>query len=782
MRRRLLGVALFAVVGSGLWLAASLDGRLAPRTPSHVLLDRTGRYLGEVPGSLDAWGFWALPEELPEKLVVTTLETEDRNFYAHPGVHWRSVLRAAWQNVKARRVLSGASTIPMQVARLQAPRRRTLLAKAREAAEALYLVHRHGHEAVLRHYLTVAPYGNRCHGAARAARLYFDKPLDDLSWLQAAYLAALPQQPGRMSPWTDAGHKPALARARRILRQLHARGRISADELKVALNSDLHVRPRPKRHPEAMHFLLEAAKAVRGAPGVMHRTTLDLEVQAQAHAALTDNLRRLKGVGATTTAGLVVDLPSGEVLAWVGSHDYFDEQARGAIDFVTTRRSPGSALKPFIYALALEKGTHSAASVLADTPVEFEVEGGGAWAPENITHTFLGPMLLREALGNSRNIPALRVLQRVGVDEAVARFEAGGVRHVRFAPEAYGLSLAIGALPVTPKELATLYTALAGDGVTRPLSLFPGEVPAPGARIVSAEAAALTAHILADPKARRPAFPSGGALDFEHAVAVKTGTSQGYRDAWAAAFDDRLLVVTWVGNHDWRRMNLVSGATAAAPAAHRILAEVSPTRLPHVPLPQERPLPRALTQREVCAVSGALPGPGCGHVKSERFIPGTEPTEPCPFHVEVALDVRNGLRATPTCPRAYVVQRPLLDLPDEYEPWARKQRLALAPTADSPLCPGADDGTRRVAIREPRHRSRYLFDPDTPRELSTVRFSARVSPATEDVVWLVDGMPVARVGYPHELRWHLPPGTHVIRARLAQSGDSSPPVTVVVAD
>jgi penicillin-binding protein 1C len=300
--------------------------------------------------------------------------------------------------------------------------------------------------------------------------------------------------------------------------------------------------------------------------------------------------------------------------------------------------------------------------------------------------------------------------------------------------------------------------------------------------VLSAEAAALTAHILADPTARRPAFPAGGALDFDHAVSVKTGTSQGYRDAWAIAFDDRLLVVTWVGNHDWRRMNLVSGATAAAPPAHRIITEVSPTVRPHVPLPLERPLPPSLSQREVCAVSGALPGPGCTHVKTERFIAGTEPHEACPFHVDVALDVRNGLRATPTCPKAYVVTRPLLDLPDEYEPWARKQRLALAPTATSPLCPGADDGERRVAIREPRNRSRYLFDPDTPRELSTVRFSARVSPATEDVVWLVNGMPVARVGYPHELRWHLPPGTHVIRARLAQSGDASPPVTVLVAD
>jgi penicillin-binding protein 1C len=763
-------------------LLASLDGRLLPRQPSHVLLDRSDRFLGEIPGSFDAWGFWPLPEALPEKIVVTTLETEDRFFREHPGVHGRSVGRAVLQNLKAGRVISGASTIPMQVARLQSPRKRTLWAKAREAAEALLLVHRHGHDAVLRHYLTIAPYGNRCHGVARASRLYFDKPVEDLSWLQAAYLAALPQQPGRMSPWTEAGHKPALARARRILKQLHARGLIGDEDLKVALNSDLHVVPRLRRNVEAMHFLLAAAKEVRGAPGVMHRTTLDLDAQAAAHEALTDNLRRLRGVGASNTAGLAVDLTSGEVLAYVGSANYFDQEARGAIDFLDTRRSPGSALKPFIYGLALEKGTHTAATVLADTPVEFEVGGGGAWAPENITHTFLGPMLFREALGNSRNIPALRVLQRVGVDEAVSRLEAGGVKGVRFAPEAYGLALAIGALPVTARELATLYSALGRQGVTQPLTLFPGARAEAPQRILSGDAAQLIAHMLADPKARRPAFPPGGALDFDHAVAIKTGTSQGYRDAWAVAFDDRVLVVTWVGNHDWRRMNLVSGATAAAPAAHRIVEAVSPTRLAHIPAMMERPLPAALVQREVCGISGGVPGPGCTHTKSEWFIPGTEPHEACPFHVEVAIDVRNGLRASDSCPAKYVVKRQLLDLPEEYEGWARKQRLAVAPTAPSPLCPGSESGERRVAIREPRPRSRYLFDPDTPRELSTVRFSASVSPATEDVVWLVDGAPVARVGYPHEVRWHLAPGTHVIRARLANGAEASAPVTVVVDD
>lgn len=782
-RRAIVVLGVLLLVGTARWLW-TLDAGLAARTPSHLILDRAERQLGEVPGSFESLGFWPLPATLPEKLVVTTLQTEDRHFNEHPGVHLPSVLRAAWQNARNHRVISGASTLAMQVARLQHPKARTPWGKLREAAEALLLVHRHGRDAVLRQYLTIAPYGNRCHGAVRAARLYFDKPIEDLSWLQAAYLAALPQQPGRMGPWKADGHAAALRRARRILGQLRDRGVIGDDDLHVALSTDLAIVAPPRRHPEALHVLLRLAKSVVNEPGVMHRATVDLALQQLTHRALRANLNRWRPNGAGNTAGVVVDLPTGQVLAYVGSADYFDPEQRGAIDYLETRRSPGSALKPFIYGLALEKGTFTAASELADTPVEFEVRGGGAWTPENMTHTFLGPMLLRQALGNSRNIPALRVLSAVGVAETLERLGRGGAAGVRASPDAYGLTLAIGGLHVTPMELAGLYTALANRGQTIPLLLLlDAKAPLPvGQRVLSHDAAMLVADILADPEARRPGFPVGGALDFDYAVAIKTGTSQGYRDAWAAAFSDRLLVVTWVGNHDWKRMNLASGATAAAPAAHQVMSALMPRRAPHQPIAMAFPLPPTLVSKEVCALSGRVPGPGCTHVKSERFVRGTEPFEACPFHVDVALDARNGLLAGPACPRQFVSTRPMLVLPGDYAWWASRQHLVIAPTLESPLCPTTPELRRQVSIREPRSNARYLFDPDTPRELSTVRLVAAVTPANEEVVWLIDGVPIAQVGWPHELRWRLTRGTHVLRARLAHSADSSAPVTIVVDD
>ncbi len=780
-RRLAMVVVLLAATGGA--FVHSLSSTLAAHPPSHLLLDRRGRYLGEVPSSNEMLGYWPLPAVLPEKIAVATIETEDRHFYDHPGVYWPSFVRAVFQNVRNLRVVSGASTLAMQVARMQHPDSRSLWAKAREATQALLLVRAHGHDPVLRQYLTLAPYGNRAHGVVRAARLYFDKPAEDLSWLQASFLAALPQQPGRMSPWTEDGQKRAMRRAHRILRQLRDRGVITAEDYRQAKESELGLVPPPRRNPESMHAVLAWSAELKkpGAP-LIATATLDLDVQKLAAHAVKANLRTLRFNNATNSAALVVDVTNGEILGYVGSADYFDEDAKGAIDFLATKRSPGSALKPFIYGLALEKGSHTAASELPDVPTEFPTMSGGAYVPENMSHTFLGPMLLRQALGNSRNIPALRLLSEVGVEHALQLFDRGGVRGIDWSPDKYGLALAIGALQTTPLELAVLYTALANGGETKPLRRWVDPLPKKGTRLLGRDAAQMITHLLSDPEARRPGFPQGGPLDYDYAVAVKTGTSQGYRDAWAAAFSDRLLVVAWVGNHDQRKMSQVSGGTGAAPAVHEILDAVMPLRAQHLGWATAFPPPTHWVPREVCPLSGKLAGPGCTSTKTEYFAPGTEPGDECPFHVEVRLDARNGLLAGPRCPAMQVVHKAMLALPEVYETWARRQRLEIAPTRESPLCPTSPEGAPKIAITEPRASSRFLFDPDTPAELSTVRLAATVVPATEEIVWLVDGNPVAQVGWPYELRVPLSPGNHTIRATFAHREGKSAPVAIGVDD
>jgi len=557
----------------------SLERDLISPKPSKLILDRRGQYLGEVPASDENLGYWPLPVVIPEKILVCTLETEDRFFHSHRGVHIPSIFRALAQNMRARRIVSGASTIAMQVARMQSPGARNILNKVRESAEALLLVERHGHDRVLRHYLTIAPYGNRVHGVVRAARYYFDKPVEDLSWLQAAFLAGLPQAPGRFDPFDYFKGRRALERARLILRILHLRGLISDVELRQALASDLRLAEEPHRDPAAMHAVLRLTEMAGKKRGPIIHSTIDLDIQKRVHRILEKNLHRLRYRGAGNTSALVVDTGSGDVLAHIGSYDYFNEEDRGAIDYALTKRPPGSALKPFIYALALEKGVFTAASELPDIQIEFPEDGGQAYVPKNISHTFLGPMLLREALANSRNIPALTALAEVGVEETLNFFHKAGVTGISFTPGQYGLGLALGNLHVTLEELCSLYAILANGGETLGFRYFQDEALPESRRLLTSGTADLITHILSDPVARQPSFRRGSALEYEYAVAVKTGTSQGYRDAWAVAYSDRLLVGVWVGNHDWRRMNHLGGLVGSARPIKRIMNSIPTSTL-----------------------------------------------------------------------------------------------------------------------------------------------------------------------------------------------------------
>jgi penicillin-binding protein 1C len=781
-RRRIRLALLLATIGCAGWFLATLHRGLFTPTPSKLIVDRRGLYLGEVPSADDAFGYWPVPYELPERIVRATIETEDRHFYDHAGVHVPSILRAIGQNLRHRSVLSGASTLAMQVARMQSPESRSIWHKLHEGAEAWLLVHDFGHERILRQYLTIAPYGNRVHGVVRAARMYFDKPVEDLSWSQAAFLAGLPQAPGRMNPYEPSGLKRALRRSHRTLRMLHERGYLSADELKQSLAADLGLVPRQKRQDDALHAVLAWSEEAKHRQEPVLQATIDLDIQATTARILREDLARLEDAGAGNAAALVVDTATGDVLAHVGSADYFDEKDHGALDYVRVKRSPGSALKPFIYALALESGRWTAASEVPDTPAEYLADQeGAAYLPENINHAYLGPMLLREALGNSRNIPALRVLADVGVEKMLRFFEKGGVTQLSWTPGAYGLGLAIGNMDVTLEELTGLYLALAHDGVTLPLRRFTSDPPVAGKRMLGAETAQMLTHILSDPLARRPSFTAGGTLDYDFAVAVKTGTSQGHRDAWTVAYSDRLLVAVWVGNHDRRRMKKLTGAGAAGQAVHEIMEAVMPLREPQRAVLDEFPTPRGYTTASVCPLSGKKAGPDCPDAKVEVFAPGTEPVEKCPYHVRLRIDRRNGLRAGLSCPAKFVAERPMLALPGLYEGWARTQHLELAPTETSPFCP--DPGvipTPKVTIREPHDRARFLWDPDSTPEASGVLLSAHVAPSTEDVVWIVDGRPVAQVGFPHEYRLTLTPGLHTIVAALAHSDVASRPITIAV--
>jgi penicillin-binding protein 1C len=725
-------VALAAVVALAGF--ALLRSGLADPRPTILFLDRSGRFLGEVGDREAELGFWPV-RRLPERVVAATVAVEDRRFRLHPGVDPIAIARAAAQRL-ARGGGSGASTLAMQVARLQHPGPRTLLRKAGEALAALALTARHGRDGVLAQYLRLAPYGNRIHGIAYAARRYLDKPVDDLSWAEVAFLTALPQAPGRMNPYLPRGRVRAIARGRRILSLLRARGRLSAAEHELAQRQigAIAVPALPRRPEETLHALLRLARrfddpgerrALPDPPVV--RTTLDPDLQAEVSWMTFDAVRSWKGAGAGNAAAVVLDRGTGRVLAWAGSAGYFDAAAAGAIDYTAVPRPAGSTLKPFLYALALDRGLITPATVLDDS-------GRGPGGVENADLDFLGPLLPRFALANSRNVPAVLLQGRIGLDETGDFLRDLGLHGGERPARAFGAGLALGILPVSLERLVRAYTALAGDGLLREPVWYEGQAAPPPRRVLSEAAARQVTLFLADPLARLPGFPRMGPSEYPFPAAVKTGTSSGCRDAWAVAWSGRAIVGVWVGRPDFRPMKGLSGYGAGAVLAQRILASIHRDQLgglADVPFPP----PRCFRPVRLCALSGGVPGPGCGRLTLEWFPPGGEPTERCSAH---------------------------------------------APRTAAPAGTRTGAGPRHVRITAPEHGSSLLIDPDLPRDRATIALQAVADPAATQVVWYVDGRPFQLAEAPFTVRWRLRPGSHTFQARLPDDDTASSPVRITV--
>jgi penicillin-binding protein 1C len=533
---RLLGIAgVLVFIALGFWIGSAWqNARLDAPSATLYLQDRNGRFLGET-GAVkeDEYGYWPLAT-LPPRVVAATLAVEDRHFMSHPGVDPAAVIRAFWQNARTGKRLSGASTLAMQVARMQSPGPRRYYRKATEALTALLLTWRYGREAVLRHYLKIVPYGNRIHGIAYAARRYFDKPVEDLSWAEIAFLAAIPQAPARMNPFYFLGHQAATQRGKRILDLLLTTHQLSKEEYELASNQlqKIIIPNWGKRPLEGLHAILRLGKMLNTPESRQRlnerpivKTTLDLELQEEVTWKTCKALEAWRLEGAGNGAVIVLDRKTNEVLAWVGSNDYFDEAHAGAIDYTSVPRSPGSSLKPFIYALALDRGIITPATILDDLQ-------RGAGGITNADDAFMGPMLPRMALANSRNVPAANLLNRLGVERGYDFLRDLGLHNSTQPARQYGLGLAIGGLPVTLEQLVQAYTVFSQEGRLEDLVWYNGQPRAESRRLLTEETTRIIALILSDPLARLPSFARMGAMEYPFPVAIKTGTSSRFRDAW----------------------------------------------------------------------------------------------------------------------------------------------------------------------------------------------------------------------------------------------------------
>lgn len=784
----LLGLLGVLVVGPGVWRA-----RFASPEATLLLRDRSDLFLGEVAldPEQDQYGYWRLGS-VPPRVAAATIAVEDRRFARHPGVDPVAIARAFAQNARHRRRVSGGSTLAMQLARLQHPGRRGLVRKAQEAVAALLLTARFGRQGVLRHYLEVVPYGNRVHGIAYAARCYLDKPVEDLSWAETAFLAAIPQSPRRMNPFDPEGRLRAIARGKRILRLLHLRGEMTKGELALATReiARLRIPRRGERPPEAIHALIRFAEEARSPEGrkalagrTVVRLTIDLPLQRRVVLAARDAVAIWEKQGAGNAAVLVVDRKRNAIVARAGSTRWADTDHAGSIDYARVPRSPGSALKPFLYALALERGTITPASILPDLD-------RGAGGITNADDLFLGPLLPRVALANSRNVPAADLLDRVGLAEGYAFLRDLELHDGSIPVHRYGLGLAIGGMPVTLEKLVRAYSVFTNDGALVEPLFWEGQSRPPPRRLLSEETAREVTLYLADPMARLPSFPRMGVTEYPFPVAVKTGTSSRYRDAWTAAWSTRYLVGVWVGHPDFKPMNRLSGYRAAAELAQRVMLALHADQVDGLE-DLSFPAPRGFASVRLCAMSGRLATDSCEKTVSEWIRPGLEPVDECGAHMKLGVDSRSGLLATRATPRRFVDVRTFVDLGPQYAAWSAAVGLPRPPglVARDKLLPGVlssdappllSGTTARVRITSPPNGLRVLRDPETPAQNATLALRAVVSPAAREIVWWVDGAPFAVAPYPYSVRWRVTPGEHTFAAHLPSSGLASPRVTVRV--
>jgi penicillin-binding protein 1C len=743
-RRSVAGLAVIAVPVAYLAVVASRAHFDAP-PPTPIVYDRHGTFLAQFGddlaardgGRLTEYGYWPV-DPLPTRVVNATLALEDRRFWSHPGVDPRAVLRAAWQDFSGLRRRSGASTIAMQVARMQHAEARTLWAKAVEAGTALALTARYGRAAVLAQYLRLVPYGNSSHGIGHAARWYFDKPAADLSWAEIAVLCAVPQAPGAYNPLRPEGLRRARVRAGRILDALHGQGVVTDAEYHAAVGqlAMLQPGPAPQRPADALHPILRLRDMLAEAPAPAHPSddrvvaSLDLGVQRMVATLLRGKLAPWRSTGAQQAAAIVVQRGSNALLAAVGSDSYGDTRG-GAIDFTRAIRSPGSTLKPFLYAAALQRGLLRPADMLDDGP-------GRSAGIRNADSRYLGLVPPSQALANSRNVPAVDVLRRLGIGAGFDLFHALGLHALDAAPDSLGLAMAIGALPTSLDRLTDAYAALGDDGMQRDLQWYRGQPEAPPRRVFSVAAAREVGLFLSDPLARLPSFARYGSTEYPFAVAVKTGTSQGYRDAWTVAWSRDFLVGAWVGRSDAGTMAGLGGADSAAELVHAILLVLHHT------------VPGELTDTSLAAPDGYVPAPVCAG-----------PTE------------------TPeqTCSRTLLEWLPTglhTGLPTGL-PANGVARIA----ASTPMAPQADTAVR-LSVVTPEAGSRIWRNPDVPAAADRLVLRAKAAPHVPQVVWYVDGTPFALTDPDVPVTWPLRVGEHHFQIGLPLRPERSRPVRLVV--
>ncbi len=711
------GLAAYWYVARDLPSVETLD---QPPAQSTRIYDRDGRLLYQI--GAEGRQRVVIPfAQMPANLRHATIAAEDADFYNNPGYDAGALVRALWQNLSSGEVVSGGSTITQQLARTalltdQERVERSYYRKAREVVLAARITSRYSKDEILALYLNHVYYGNLAYGVEAAARAYFGKSVGDLDLAEAALLAGLPQSPTTYNPLTN----PSAARARQkiVLNLMVKRGYLNQAQADTAATEGIgYVSNRyPIQAPHFVMYVRDLLVAQYGREmveqgGLKVYTTLSLPLQEQTQAIVQAHLATLRDKHVTNAAVVVTEPASGQILAMLGSADYFDKAIDGEVNVALAPRQPGSSIKPLIYAAALINGL-TPATLLPDIKTTYADKDGSLYMPRNYDGQWHGPVILRKALANSYNVASVALLDKVGVKEAASVARELGL--TTLDADKLGLSLTLGGGEVRLLDMVAAYAVLRNGGnYLAPVAIlrvegadgkllaeFKGATPRPVLGPNGPQASYQLTSILSDDAARIPAFGRDSILSLgRRPAAVKTGTTTDYHDNWTLGYTTDYVVGVWAGNSDNSAMRDSSGVTGAAPIWHEVIVAASKNQ----PISQFVP-PPGLRRIELCTLSGLLPTRYCTERVSEWFIAGSEPHLTDNFYQGLKIDRRNGLRATSQTPPTEVVEKIFIQLPPEYNDWAQEQGWARPPTASSPLgtVAGAGKADNTAVITSPQ--------------------------------------------------------------------------------
>ena len=727
--------------------------------------DRNGRTLRVFPAASGDYSMYAPLASHPATLLSGLLMAEDRNFYQHPGFDATAILRALWQNLSSRRVISGASTITQQLIRIVRPRPRTVSTKIAELLMAIRLEMTLSKDEILEKYLNAVSMFGNVRGICMAASLLFGKNVEMLNLGESAALVAAIQAPGRLDPFTRSGNQKLHQRRRWVLDEMLHAGKCSTAEHK---NAVAVVIPDWQRHRpfNAPHFC-DLAVSLAGRPVGRQVTTIDMGLQNLLTSTITAHMPRLMKRGALQAGGMIVDARTLEILAMAGSVQY-GPLAGGFNNVCLARRSGGSILKPFLYALALEKGYYPS-FIIPDTMQSFKTPRG-EYQPWNADRKSYGPVTIRSALGNSLNISAVKMLNMLGVKDFYSMLVDLELLPSRpGAADFFGLGLAIGNPELRMFDLVRAYAVLVNGGFLKPLLFFlePGGPARTGNQIVSAPSAYMVFDMLADPSARLLTFGNPSFFKTAAPVAIKTGTSTEYRDCWLIAANSRFVIALWVGNFSGAPTRGLSGATACGPIFKNLIDYLE-TSYPCESLLE----PEGVTRHSVCSISGERPGQFCPSTGRELFAADTVLPPSCSFH-----QTADAIHELPSDYASWLRQRrKILDL-DPFQlindsamadPWnlsgLQPREPGVVPVASGPmLVPAAANSFESCSIRivSPHEGDCYVM---AASHENFALLRAIPSQPVPEIIWLINGSEFVRTPPPYEAYWPLAKGSYRICA------------------